>query len=294
MQVLNDVAEVFCNRAGKGEHKMGIVFACIAPHGDEIIPQLAGDKLEVFNKTKQGMEKIANLMKKQEIGTIVIATPHNLRLKGNIGVITAEFTEGSLQTDSASVKIRFKCNRSLAEEILRRAKKYKLPVMGVNYGTDEGSSSCMPMDWGTLIPLWFFGAQVKRPRVVMVTPSREIPMEKLVRFGNLVAQAAKKTGEKVAFVASADQAHTHDKKGPYGFHQASVKFDKLVKEAVEGNNLKTLLNVEKQLIENAKPDSLWQIAILIGVLEEVPMKGKLISYQAPTYFGMLCAAYMPT
>jgi len=287
------MAEVFCNHAGKGEHKMGIVFACIAPHGDEIIPQLAGDKLEAFNKTRQGMEKIANLMKKQKIDTVVIATPHNLRLKGNIGVITAEFTEGSLQTDSGSVRIRLKCNRPLAEEILRRAKKSKLPVMGVNYGTDEGSSSCMPMDWGTLIPLWFFGTQVKRPRVVMVTPSREIPMENLVRFGNLVAQATKKSNEKVAFVASADQAHTHDKKGPYGFHAAAEKFDKLVKEAVEENNLKTLLNLEQQLIENAKPDSLWQIAILIGVLEEVPMKGKLISYQAPTYFGMLCAAYMP-
>lgn len=286
--------EVFCNGACKGEHKMGIVFACIAPHGDEIIPQLAGDKLEAFSKTRQGMERIANLIKKHKIDTIVIATPHNLRLKGNIGVIIAEFTEGSLETNNGSVRVRFQCNRPLAVEILRRVKKFRLPVVGVNYGTDEGSSSCMPMDWGTLIPLWFFGAQAKKPRVIIITPSREIPMENLVKFGRLVAQAAEKSNEKVAFVASADQAHTHDKEGPYGFHVAAEKFDKLVKEAVEENNLKTLLNVEKKLIENAKPDSLWQIAILIGVLEQVPMKGKLISYQAPTYFGMLCAAYMST
>jgi aromatic ring-opening dioxygenase LigB subunit len=36
------------------------------------------------------------------------------------------------------------------------------------------------------------------------------------------------------------------------------------------------------------------MAIIYGVLRQVPMKGKLISYQAPTYFGMLCAAYMPS
>lgn len=272
---------------------MGIVFACIAPHGAEIIPQLAGDNLKAFKETRQGMEKIANLMKDQKIDTIVIATPHNLRLKGNIGVITAEFTEGSLQTDSGSVRIRFKSNKPLAEEILLQTKKSKLPVVGVNFGTDGGESSCMPMDWGALIPLWFLGAQAKRPRVVLVTPSREIPMESLVRFGKLITQAANKSNEKVAFVASADQAHTHSKKGPYGFHPASSTFDNRVKSAVEENNLQNLLSLDKKLVENAKPDSLWQIAILVGVLEEVPMKGELISYQAPTYFGMLCVAYTP-
>lgn len=272
---------------------MGIVFACVAPHGAEIIPQLAGDKFEAFDKTRQGMEKMASLIERQKIGTIVIATPHNLRLRGHIGVITTQFTEGSLKTDNGSVMIRFQCNRRLAEEILHRARRSKLPVVGVNYGTDEGPSSCMPMDWGTLIPLWFLGTQPKKPNVVIVTPSREIPMTNLVKFGNIVARAAKESRKKIAFVASADQAHTHDKKGPYGFHPAAEKFDRLVKEAVEKDSLKTLLMVDKKLVEHAKPDSLWQMAVLIGVLEEVPMKGKLVSYEAPTYFGMLCAAYMP-
>jgi aromatic ring-opening dioxygenase LigB subunit len=271
---------------------MGIVFACIAPHGAEVIPQLAGAKLEAFKKTRQGMEEIASLMRKQKIGTIVVATPHNLRLRGNIGVVITEFTEGSLRTDDASVRIRFQCNKSLAEEILRLAEKSKLPVVGVNYGTNEGPSSCMSMDWGTLIPLWFFGIQPVKPRVVIVTPSREIPMENLEKLGSLIAQAAEKSGEKVAFVASADQAHTHDSKGPYGFHPAAVKFDNIVKRAVEENDLKRLLDLERQLIEDAKPDSLWQIAVLVGVLQRVRMEGWLISYQAPTYFGMLCAAYV--
>lgn len=272
---------------------MGVVFASIAPHGAEVISQLAGDKLEAFGETRRGMEKIASLMKEKKIETIVIATPHNLRLKENIGVITAAFTEGSLETDSGSIKIRFRCDRSLAKTILNLAEKSKLPTIGVNFGTNEGPSSCMPMDWGTLIPLWFFGNLAKKPSVVIVTPSREVPLGNLVKFGSLIAQAAETLDRRVAFVASADQAHTHDPKGPYGFHSASTEFDNVVKKAVKDNSLKTLLNLKQQLIENAKPDSLWQIAILIGVLEQVPMNSRLVSYQAPTYFGMLCAAYVP-
>ncbi len=272
---------------------MGIVYACIAPHGAEIIPQLAGDKLRAFGETRCGMEVLANGIRDHRIGTIVIATPHNLRLRRNIGVIVTEFTAGTLKTDSGSVQIRYTCDRILAEEILGEAERAKLPVVAVNYGTAEGETSCMSMDWGTLIPLWFFGCQPRKPKVVIVTPSREIPLENLVKLGKVIARAAQKSEIRTAFVASADQAHTHNKKGPYGFHPDASKFDKLVVGAVKKDKLKKLLRLDQKLVENAKPDSLWQMAILIGVLDQAPMKGKFISYQAPTYFGMLCAAYTP-
>jgi aromatic ring-opening dioxygenase LigB subunit len=125
----------------------------------------------------------------------------------------------------------------------------------------------------------------------MVTPSREIPLQNLVKFGTLIAQAADKRGAKVAFVASADQAHTHKKSGPYGYHPDSAKFDQLVVDMIMQNRLEDVFKLDEQLIENAKPDSIWQLAILIGVLKKVPMQAKFLSYQAPTYFGMLCAAY---
>jgi aromatic ring-opening dioxygenase LigB subunit len=270
---------------------MGIILAFITPHGSEAIPQLAGDKMKAFAKTTIGMEKIAKSMKKQKIDTIIIATPHNLRLKGNIGVITTEFAEGTLEDQNASIKIRVQCNKPLAEEILYASEKSKLPVVGVNYGTNEGPASCMPMDWGTLIPLWFVKNQLENPRVVTITPSREIPLENLVELGKLIAQTAAKSDTRIAFVASADQAHTHKAEGPYGFHPRATEFDKLVQKAVKEDDLRMLLNLEPQLIEDTKPDSIWQMAILTGVLEKTPMKGKLISYQAPTYFGLLCATY---
>ena len=273
---------------------MGIVFACIAPHGAEIIPELARNMLQAFAITRKGMEQIAETLKKQEVETIVIATPHNLRLEATIGIITTEFSEGILEENNSQVKLRCQCDSQLARAILAETRNLGLPVVGVNYGTSDGPASCMPMDWGTLIPLWFFAREKQAtPKVVIVTPSREIPLENLTRLGQAIAEAAKTSDRRVAFVASADQGHAHRSDGPYGFNAASAEFDQTVKMAIQKNDLRPLLNLPPKFVEDAKPDSIWQIAILQGILERVPMKGFLLSYQAPTYYGMLCAEYLP-
>mgnify|MGYP005831457321 CR=1 FL=1 len=271
---------------------MGIVYACIAPHGSEVIPKLAGDKFEAFGETRKGMEELTRAMKQHNPHTIIIATPHNLRLDQTIGIVTTQYSAGYLRDKGKTVSARFKCNRQLAQKIYQNAKKAELPVVAANYGTSEGPASCMPMDWGTLIPLWFFGTQEKKkPQIIIVTPSREIPLTQLVEFGKIIVRVAEKSKRRIAFVASADQGHAHDKNGPYGFHPASAEYDQLVIKAVKENNLKRLLTLDPKFVEDAKPDSLWQIAMLTGVLDGVPMQARFISYQTPTYFGMLCADF---
>jgi len=273
---------------------LGIVFACIAPHGAETIPELAGNMLDAFAETRQGMEELARLMQKQKPSVIVLATPHNLRLEATIGVVTAEFAEGTLEVNGKQIRLRCECDRNLAKQVLASAKNSGLPVVGANYGTSEGPASCMPMDWGALIPLWFFaGKSSNKPKILIVTPSREIALKELVDFGTVIAKTAEASGKRVAFVASADQGHAHNADGPYGFNPSSAKFDEIAKRAVLENDLSILLGLPQQFIEDAKPDSVWQVAILHGILKHVRMKGRLLSYQVPTYYGMLCAAYLP-
>ncbi len=283
-----------CSKS-EGMFRMGLVFACISPHGGEVIPELAGGMLDAFAETRRSMIELTSMMKRQNVNTIVLATPHNLRLEAKIGVVTTEFTEGSIKENGKSVELRCSCDKQFAKGILEKARESKLPVVGANYGTNDGPASCMPMDWGALIPLWFFIGQGKEdPKVVLVTPSREIPLKELVEFGNVISDAATASGKRVAFVASADQGHAHRADGPYGYNPASAEFDQLVKEAVQKNDLGPLMRLSKKFVEDAKPDSLWQLAILHGILMRTRMVGHMLSYQTPTYYGMLCASYLPT
>jgi aromatic ring-opening dioxygenase LigB subunit len=62
-------------------------------------------------------------------------------------------------------------------------------------------------------------------------------------------------------------------------------------DLVSRNRLRSLLRFDRRLVEEAKPDSLWQMVMLAGVAEKVKLRGSILSYQAPTYFGMMCAGF---
>ncbi len=68
----------------------------------------------------------------------------------------------------------------------------------------------------------------------------------------------------------------------------------MVVDAVRDNELRRLMNLDETLANKAAIDGLWQVLMLVGAEEVVPMTGELLSYEAPTYYGMLVAAYSPT
>ncbi len=273
---------------------MPLVYACIAPHGGEVVPALAGKKLKLFSPTRRGMRVLAAAMKAAKPDTIVLASPHNLRLNKHIGVVTSEFSSGKVVEGGREIRMRAKCDPEFARKIADSAEKTGLPVVAANYGVFEGPLSDLAMDWGTMIPLWFLLRESRlKSRVVIVTPSREIPLGPNAEFGRIVGEMAQDEKKRVAFVASADQAHRHKQGGLYGFDNRAAEYDRKVVEAIRGDRLDEIMSMEPGFVDGARPDSLWQMAMLLGVLSVVPMKGELVSYQVPTYYGMICASYHP-
>src|SRR3989441_5114074 len=274
---------------------MPLEYACIMPHGGDIIPQLAARKTKhLFVKTRESMRKIARDIREVRPDTIVIASPHNLRLQDKIGIVTSENTTGQLNGPRGrKVNLSLKCDREFAQDLLQESARYDLPVVGANYGTAEGPASDMPMDWGTLVPMWFVAKEERvRAKTVIVTPSREIPLGQNIAFGMAIGAMAEKRRKRIAFIASADQAHAHKRSGPYGYHRNAANYDQFVSQAIQKNRIESISRLNKQFIEDAKPDSLWQMAVLAGLTRVVKMRGSLLSYEVPTYYGMICASFL--
>jgi aromatic ring-opening dioxygenase LigB subunit len=242
---------------------LSIVFGAVAPHGDLVLGDAPAAPV-----TRAALEELARRLDAARPETLVVATPHNVHVDGHFAVVTAARV-GDLETD-----------RELAAAILREA---DVPAVGVSYGGNEPAEAAMPVDWGVEIPLAFLRA----PRVVVVSPARDRPLEEHVRFGEAIARAA--GDRRVALLASADHGHAHDADGPYGFDPAAREYDDAIVEALRANRLERLLGLA-DLAARAKADSLWQLLILHGALGD-GWRAELLSYEAPTYYGMACAAF---
>jgi aromatic ring-opening dioxygenase LigB subunit len=243
-------------------------------------------------ETRQGMDELARRFAAARPEATIVFTPHNVHVEDSFAVVTAVRLTGTLaELDRPDIELTCPVDRALALDVRDAVRAAGIPVVGVSFGGNMVEQSMMPMDWGVLVPLWFMGGRddPQTPAVV-VSPARDRPLEEHVRAGAAVAEAA--ATKRVAVIASADHGHAHSADGPYGFDEAAAEFDERVVDTVRAGDLARLLELDLDLVRRAAADSYWQLLMLHGALGD-GWRAELLSYEAPTYYGMLCAAFSP-
>jgi aromatic ring-opening dioxygenase LigB subunit len=221
-------------------------------------------------------------------------TPHNVHVDGHFAVVLAGGVRGTLaEWDAPSVVLDVPVDLELATQLVTALHDADIPVVGVSFGGNDPVSATAPLDWGALIPLWVMGGRSDPPVPVVVgSPARDRPFAEHVRAGEVLARAAEASPKRIALIASADHGHAHDADGPYGYDPSAKEYDERIVELVRAGRLDELASWGGDLVERAKADSFWQLLMLDGALRGGDRwRVELLSYEAPTYFGMLCAAY---
>jgi aromatic ring-opening dioxygenase LigB subunit len=256
---------------------MTLVFAAIAPHGGLVFDHPDGE-------TRRGMDELARRFAAASPEAVIIATPHGTLLDDRFGVVRAarlsehasRFVDDSKLYDGAGEPL-------LADACLAALREDDIPAAGITFGATAAGDSEMPIDWGAGIPLSFLCAPA-----VVVTPCRALSNELHVRAGAALARA---TGaRRIAFVASADHGHGHSEDGPYGLSPHSAPYDEAIVRLVRENDLGELVDWDPEIAVTALADSFWQLLMLHGAIGG-GWQPELLTYEAPTYFGMLTASY---
>jgi aromatic ring-opening dioxygenase LigB subunit len=273
----------------------GVVVAGIAPHGGIAVAELCTEaELDVAARTREGLEELGRRFQAAAPETIVVLTPHNVHIAGSMAVIVAGRLEGELDEDGRRIALSSPVDVELSLALLDNLTRARIPATGVSYGGNRPTEASMPMDWGALIPLWYLGGRLEPPpQVVLVSPARDLPAEMHVASGRVIAETAAASGRRVGLIASADHGHAHDPAGPYGFDPASAEYDRQIVEIVQANRLEDLLGMDPAFVVEAQADSWWQMLALHGATNGA-FAAELLSYEAATYFGMLCAEFRPT
>lgn len=273
-----------------GEIKMNaFVFACIAPHGGEIIPEIKGEFPDRMSVTRSSLIKLGQEMAQAKPDSLIVLTPHGTRINGAFSISDSEYMEGLIEENGSSFSMKISVDRDLAKNIAKNAAEAGIQTGTINFGTSAGPFSCLQLDWGAIVPLRFM------PNVpaVIITPSREISYEDHLEFGKVLKMAALASNKKIGLIASCDWSHTHHVNGPYGYHEDAAKLDKEAISLLRNNKLEEMKDFSKDFIDHAKPDGIWQTLILAGAIQPYEREVQVLSYEAPTYFGLICAAIYP-
>lgn len=273
---------------------MGLVFASIAPHGSIAIAEwCTPEQRPLAARTRAAFEDLGRRFDAAKPDATVLLTPHHVHVEGHMAVVRSGAMHGVLEGGASRVELRAHSDPALAGDLQRAILEAGIPVVGVYYGANDHAASVMPMDWATQIPIHFMGGRTTPPvPIVMVAPARDLSWDLHVAAGRAIAKAAAQSGKRVALIASCDHGHAHDPKGPYGYSPASKMFDDRVVDLVKRNALSQLLSFEAPFVADAKADSFWQMLMLHGAIGD-RWRADFLSYEAPTYFGMLCAAFAP-
>jgi aromatic ring-opening dioxygenase LigB subunit len=271
---------------------VALVFAAIAPHGDLAIPEACSPAQRgLAAATQVGMRELEHRAGAAMPEVVIVLTPHNVHVSGAMAVVVSARIAGGLPEAAQPVELDCEVDRATASATIESLRRAGIPVVGVSFGGNVQEEAVMPMDWGTLVPLWYLGGRWDpKPRIVVMAPARDLDGAAHVAAGRAIGQLAAASDRAFALIASADHSHTHDASGPYGGHPAATEFDRIVVDAIEADDLGRLLDVPETLLADAKPDSWWQLLMLHGALGD-GWQADLLSYEAPTYYGMACAAF---
>ncbi len=249
------------------------------PHGDELI-DLPNENSRVMAK------KIAGSASMDNSDVRVVISPHGLTLSRNIGIIMTENFAGNFRVATRIIRGKYMNDGKLAGIIADSSPGI---VERVTFATGSGPKSTFPIDFGTLIPLQFFPGG----DVVMMGQPRFNRREELVEFGSVLFKILDEYDRRVSMVFSADMAHTHAADGPYGYSPAAKVYDDAVQDMFRLNSFSRSMEIQESIISEARPDSYWNLLIMLGFLKAGEIRMHMEYYYVEHYFGMLFAHSQP-
>jgi AmmeMemoRadiSam system protein B len=259
-----------------------IIYGMISPHPPIVVPQIGGKRLADVEKTKKSLEEASKKLKATKPDTIIIITPHGEVSQTTIHVYSSHIFEGDFSSFGMSnVKMSAKGDADLAHRIIKEAQADRILAAEIQESW---------LDHGVMVPLNYIQAAGTRASILPIAIALS-PLRELFKFGKSLQKAIATSDKQVAVVASADMSHRLTPDAPAGYNPKGAEFDKKLVDLVKKNDVEAILGFDSVLAEEAGQDALWSIAILLGAIDGLPLKGEVLSYEGPFGVGYMVAKY---
>ncbi|MDI6778144.1 MAG: class III extradiol dioxygenase subunit B-like domain-containing protein [Patescibacteria group bacterium] len=257
-----------------------IRYAAIIPHPPIIIPTIGRSNLNLCRKTVNAMKAAGEKFRAVKADTIVLVSPHGPVQYDKFVVNYSSTLRGDLSQFGDHRKFIFENDRELVDEIVKSSRSSHLPV---------GLARELELDHGALVPLHYLINEKDlsyNPRLVHMSFSM-LPLDYHFRFGEVLGKVLQSSPKIISFIASGDLSHRVTPEAPAGYSSQGRIFDRNLTEFIQRKNVKSILNFDPYLIEEAGECGLRSIIILLGALANLKWEVKSLSYEAPFGVGYM-------
>ncbi|MCR4562322.1 MAG: AmmeMemoRadiSam system protein A [Bacilli bacterium] len=263
---------------------MSVVASFLLPHHPALIPEIAGDKEALVEKTIEAYQKVANKIAEIKPDTIVFASPHAESYLDYFQFSLMDVVTGTMaRFGNQSINFRAYYDRELTEKICSIAKEND--VLAGFEGEEEFSLS---NDHGTMVPLYFINKVFTDYKIVRLGLTG-MPFADHYRMGMTIKKAADVLDRKVVVIASGDLAHRVEGEDP----SYANRYDEMIINCLTGGNFGDLLFYDQQLLDNARECGHRAIVVMAGALDQSECDIELFHYSAPIGVGYGLIGFYP-
>ncbi|BBB91412.1 MAG TPA: AmmeMemoRadiSam system protein A [Methylomusa anaerophila] len=261
-----------------------LVGCALMPHPPIMIPEVGKHELTKIKKTVEAATKVSETLKEANPQTIVIITPHGPVFNDAVTVSVHPRLRGSFTNFGVpDVVLGFETDSLLMKHIIRSCQRLGVNLLELTDDAAKNYRISLQLDHGALVPLYYLTRAGFKGQIVHLTMGM-LPYEEMYTFGKAVQTAINSTDKRVAVIASGDLSHRLIPGAPAGFSPKGAEFDRLVIEALKNVDVKALLNLDQDLVEEAGQCGLRPIFFLLGVMGGLDVAVDTVSYEGP--FGV--------
>ena len=257
-----------------------IRFAAITPHPTVIIPSIGKSNLNLARKTANAMKQIGEKFRAVKADTIVLISPHGPVQYDKFMINYSPTLRGDLGSFGDQRRFVFENNRELVDEIMKLARESRLPV---------GLVRELELDRGALVPLHYLVSEkdtAYNPKLIHMSFSM-LPLEYHFNFGRVLGKVLQESPRVISIIASSDLSHRVSPGSPAGYSPQGRIFDKKLVDLLKRKDIKGILEIEPELIEEAGECGLRSIAMMLGAISNLRWDIRSMSYEAPMGVGYL-------
>lgn len=263
-----------------------IVFACVSPHPPIIVHEIGHGRERGTQKTIDALEQVAREMARHRPETAILISPHGPLQLDAFAILVGPTVDGSLDAwDAPQVTFAFQNDVEAASLIREEAHQAGVPLEPLERWRYRDSTGrwCDGLDWGCTVPLYYLRLGLGEAKLVPLSISY-LPLQQHFALGQAVARAIERLDKRVVIIASADLSHNLAY-GPIG-----PLFDEKIQKAIAEWDVKTVLEMDAGFRQQAAEDAAPSLSFLMGALDGLTARPRVLSYEGPFGVGYLVAA----